>query len=276
MSDATLVEPVDIPPSIAQPSIDWRAIIAGAITAAGVSFTLLAFGSAIGLSVVSTAPTWRDSSPWLWMISGLFLLFVALCSFGVGGYVAGRMQNRIRLATEADFAFRDGMHGLVTWGLAILLAAFTTIGTVATATHGGQSGGAGFSISPTGGDLLAPELDQLFMGEHDPAIYYHRTEASRVLLKGGSHDGISSQDRSTLAAIVSTSTGMAIPQATARVTTAIDQSTLALHHARQAAVMQAFLVAAALIAGAAISWYTAIEGGRDRERVIIPTARPRA
>src|SRR5690348_10469938 len=83
-----------------RPFIDWRAIIAGAILAAGVSFTLLAFGSGIGLSVVSTAPTWRDSSPWLWLLSGIFLLFVALCAFGVGGYAAGRMRARVAV-TEA-------------------------------------------------------------------------------------------------------------------------------------------------------------------------------
>ena len=78
-----------VPASAAEaPLIDWRAIIAGAVVAAGISFTLIAFGSAIGLSVASTAPTWRDSSAWLWALSGLYMVFVALCSFGFGGYVA--------------------------------------------------------------------------------------------------------------------------------------------------------------------------------------------
>src|ERR1700759_3409980 len=74
------------------PSVEWRTIIAGAVVAAGITFTLMAFGSAIGLSLMSTAPTWRDSSPWLWILSGIYLVFVALCSFGFGGYVAGRMR----------------------------------------------------------------------------------------------------------------------------------------------------------------------------------------
>ncbi len=99
-----------------QPFIDWRAIIGGALIAAGVSFTLLAFGSGIGLSVVSTAPTWRDSSPWLWLLSGLFLIFVALCSFGFGGYAVGRMGFPARLAAGVESKFRDGMHGTLRVG----------------------------------------------------------------------------------------------------------------------------------------------------------------
>src|ERR1700759_2747618 len=94
-------------PLIQRPFIDWRAIVAGAVLAAGVSFTLLAFGSGIGLSVVSTAPTWRDSSGWLWMLSGLFLVFVALCAFGVGGYAAGRMRARVSAPVTVETGLRD-------------------------------------------------------------------------------------------------------------------------------------------------------------------------
>src|ERR1043165_8614293 len=90
------------PSLVARPEtfVEWRAVFAGAVIAAGVSITLLAFGSAIGLSVSSTAPTWRDSTPWLWLLSGLFLLFVALCAFGFGGYAAGRMRAPVRVVAE--------------------------------------------------------------------------------------------------------------------------------------------------------------------------------
>src|ERR1051326_224898 len=84
MSAVGVVEPVRTEPLAewpAGPRVDWRAVLGGAAIAAGVSFTLIAFGSAIGLSVASTAPTWRDSSAWLWLLSGLFLIFVALCAF---------------------------------------------------------------------------------------------------------------------------------------------------------------------------------------------------
>ena len=64
--------------------IRWPAIIAGAVAAAGVSLTLHAFAAGIGLSVASSAPTWRDSSAMLWWLSGIYLIFATLCAFGVG------------------------------------------------------------------------------------------------------------------------------------------------------------------------------------------------
>src|SRR6185437_6433686 len=109
-------------------SVTWGAVVAGAVVAAGISAVLLAFGSAIGLSVVSTAQTWRDSSPWLWILSGLYLVFVALASFSFGGYVVGRMRAPIDPGISTETEFRDGMHGIIAWGLTVLFAAVLALG----------------------------------------------------------------------------------------------------------------------------------------------------
>src|SRR5215475_3204442 len=103
--------------------IQWPAIFAGAVGAAGLSFALHAFATGIGLSVASTSPTWRDSSAWLSLVGGLYLLFVALTAFGFGGYIAGRMRTPLNTGT-AETEFRDGVHGLITWGFAVILTAF--------------------------------------------------------------------------------------------------------------------------------------------------------
>src|SRR5438105_3258340 len=176
----------------AQHTIDWRAVIGGAVIAAGVSFTLLAFGSGIGLAVSSTAPTWRDSSPWLWLLSGLFLLFVALCAFGIGGYAAGRMRLATRLVASPETAFRDGMHGLFTWGLAILISAvLALLGAAIVAKPATPPGGtAGPATSVTGENVLASELDQLFRSYRYAPGTNERAEAARILLKSSSHKGI--------------------------------------------------------------------------------------
>ena len=50
---------------------EWGPIIAGAIAAAALGLVLHAFALAIGLSVSSTAPTWRDASFALVLLSGL-------------------------------------------------------------------------------------------------------------------------------------------------------------------------------------------------------------
>src|SRR5579859_973989 len=102
--------------------LGWSAIWGGTAVAVGTSLALNAFGAGIGLSVVSSAPTWRDSSAVYWFLAGVFLLFVAVISFSVGGYVAGRMRAPLNL-DPAETEFRDGMHGLITWGATVVLAA---------------------------------------------------------------------------------------------------------------------------------------------------------
>lgn len=254
---------------------DWRSIIAGAVVAAGISFTLLAFGSAIGLSVVSSAPSWRDSSSWLWFISGLYLVFVALCSYGAGGYLAARMQAPSRWPAETEGAFRDGAQGLVTWGLATLLGGVLALGTVTAGAHlTASSTSVAPSASVPGEAILAPELDQLFRSERSAPntanIDYDRAQAARILLKTSSRQGLSSPDRDNLVTLVANRAGINGAEASNRVTSIIAKSAEELHRARAAAVIEAFLVAAALMAGAAIAWFSAVEGGRDRERGTLP------
>ena len=90
--------------------VQWAPAIAGALAAASLAFVLHAFGAAIGLAVSSTAPTWRDASMALQLLSGLYLVFVAIVSLGVGGYIAGRMRTPVA-AAEDEVEFRDGTHG---------------------------------------------------------------------------------------------------------------------------------------------------------------------
>ena len=245
----------------------WPAIFGGAVAAAGVSFTLHAFATGIGLSVLSTAPTWRDSSAIYWVSCGLYLLFVSLSAFAVGGYIAGRMRAPLNIDT-AETEFRDGMHGIVTWGLAILMTAALALGAGAIASQAAapSGGSTGASQSIAGENTIASELDELFRAQRVPAdITYRRTEAARILLKASSHAGVPAEDRRYLSTVVSASTGIGAEDAAVRVDREIDASARELRRARIAAVLQAFFIGAALFVGAAIAWFTAIEGGSDRE-----------
>ncbi len=259
----------------AEPYIDWRAVSGGAVIAAGVSFTLAAFGSGIGLSVASTAPTWRDSSPWLWLLSGFFLVFVALCAFGFGGYAAGRMRLATRAPAGGESEFRDGMHGLFMWGLAILISAVVGSFAVLTAARpAAPSGGAaGAAASVAGENILASELDELFRSYRNAPpfnIEYQRAEAARILLRTESHAGVSADDKTYLANVVAMRAGVNDAEADDRVNRVLAESKDELHKARAAAVMEAFLIAAALLLGAAAAWFSATEGGRDRELGRLP------
>ncbi len=253
----------------------WPAIFAGAIAAAGISFTLHAFALGIGLSMVSTAPTWRDSSGAYWLLSGVYLLFVALSAFAVGGYVAGRMRAPLNL-DPLEMEFRDGMHGLITWGLAITMTAILALGVAATGSPAAapSGGSAGAAQSVAGENIIASELDELFRSDRPvDNIAYHRSEAARILMKSSSHDGIPASDQDYLVQMVGRVAGLSSAQAQDRVDREIAASRQELHRARAAAVLQAFFIAVALLLGAAVSWFTAAEGGRDRERGTYPGAR---
>lgn len=273
---ATGVPPAAASDGLGTSIVQWSAVIAGAIAAAGISFTLLAFGAGIGLSVASTAPTWRDSSPWLWVLSGLFLILVALCAFGFGGYIAGRMRASYRTPTLPETEFRDGVHGIITWGLAILLTAMLGLmGAAVLSPAAAPSGGpAGPATSVAGENIIASELDNLFRTTRtaipETNTAYRRAEAARILLKSGGHIGISSEERNYLAQIVQDRTGMSISESAARTERVIGASAQELHRARVAAVLQAFMVAAGLLLGAAVAWYASVEGGRDRQRGTLP------
>jgi len=252
--------------------VQWPAIIAGAICAAGVSFTLHAFATGVGLSVLSTAPTWRDSSSVYWLLSGLYVLFVALAAFGLGGYVAGRLRAPLSLGGP-ELEFWDGMHGVITWALAIILAAVLALGVAAAAAPalappGGQTGAA---QSVAGENIIASELDELFRTDRAvPDITYRRAEAARILLKSSSHNGVPNTDRNYLTSLTAAITGMPIEEARAHVDHEIAAAGQELHKARMAVVLQAFFVGVALFVGAAAAWFAAVEGGREREDRMVP------
>jgi MFS family permease len=55
-------------------------------------------------------------------LSGLYLLLAALVSFGLGGYVAGRVGERWSTTARDDVVeIRDGMHGTLAWAIAVVI-----------------------------------------------------------------------------------------------------------------------------------------------------------
>ena len=145
--------------------LQWTPVFAGALVASAVSLVLIAFGTALGLGIVSSSPTWRDTSPTLTMVSGLFLLLAALVSFGVGGYVAGRLRERWDPSAHSDVVeFRDGTHGIVAWALAVVITGVVAAASVASLSSK-TTPPATSSATTAGEPLIAYELDRLFRGD---------------------------------------------------------------------------------------------------------------
>src|SRR4051794_12508061 len=98
--------------------LQWTPIIAGALAATALSLILVTFAAAVGLGVSSTAPTWRDASAALWLLSGLYLILQAVVSFALGAYIAGRLRRPSVAGSPEEVETRDGLHGLTVWAVA--------------------------------------------------------------------------------------------------------------------------------------------------------------
>ena len=264
------MEPVAVAVADEQPNyIQWMPAIAGALAAAALAFVLHSFAAAIGLAVSSTAPTWRDASLALQLLSGLYLVFVAIVAFGVGGYIAGRMRAPID-GSEDEVEFRDGTHGLLVWAIAMVITVLMAGGSaVADAARGaigrpGRHRAVGRRRKHHRVRPRSPVPRRKRPQNAD--LTYARSEAARILLTTASHRGIQSDDRAYLVRLTAANTGLAAPEAEKRVDTIITQARDNIRKARRAGVILAFMAGAAALLGAAVAWFAAGAGGRASRR----------
>jgi hypothetical protein len=253
--------------------IHWGPVIAGAVVAAAAFFTLMTFASALGLAIASPSPTWRDASIALALLSGVWVLLVALGSFGLGGYIAGRVRSSW-VTSEDEVEFRDGTHGLLVWAVAVLLGALMAW---ATATAFSSIGAGTSGVRPAQGEpaFLTYELDRLFRSERRPeaADPEARAEAGRILMRGLGRRDMAPEDRTYLTRLVAARTGLTPADADRRVGQIIGDARRAARRARAMSVIVGFMTAASLAAGAAAAWFAAGIGGRHRDGAISPPLR---
>jgi hypothetical protein len=250
---------------------DWGPIVAGAIAATALALVLHGFAAAIGLAVTSAAPTWRDASLALALLSGLYVVLAALAAYGFGGYVAGLLRARAMPAANEEVEFRDGMHGLLVWALATLLTAVIGLAIAGSLPRLSPSGGAaGAATSVAGENLIAFDLDRLFRSERrtNADLDYPRAEAARILLTTSSHRGMQPDDRAYLVRLVAAQTGLAQPDAERRVDEVAARAKDNIARARRSAVIIAFAAAAGALLGAAVGWSAACAGGRVRDGAV--------
>jgi hypothetical protein len=248
--------------------IHWGPGIAGAIVAAATSFVLMGFASAVGLMVVSPSPTWRDTSVWLVILSGFWIVVVAVGSFALGGYLAGRVRSTWK-ASEHEVEFRDGAHGLIVWAIGVMLGAFL----LAMSAHMLAAGSVGSPPRDAAGapTFLAYELDRLFRPETaGPEL---RSEAGRIIMRGLGRTELPAEDRAQLVRITSSVSGLSAPDSERRVTQILTDARTAASQARKSSVILGFCLAAALAAAAAAAWVAAGIGGKHRDEEFSPPMR---
>ena len=268
----TAIDPIAGPRTV-DPAwqLAWSPVVLGAFTATAVSSILIAFGAAVGLGVSSASPTWRDASVALWLLSGIFLIVVALVSFGCGGYLAGRIRLPYSAAAAEDVERRDGWHGLASWALAVILT--VVLATLIAVSAAGHTSALTAQPSSSEPSVLSYEIDHLLRGPRRlPSVELEpvRAEAGRILLTSSSHSGVSADDRAYLTQIVTGVAGLTGADAERRVDTAIANARRAISHVRASAIILAFSVAASLLLGAIAAWAGAETGGRHRDGMPLP------
>jgi hypothetical protein len=156
--------------------VDWPAIFAGIVLASAIALVLLTFGSAIGLSFANFHGSTGVSPVWVAIAAASWLLWVEVSSMMCGGYLAGRMRRRAHDATEHESDVRDGAHGLIVWGGALIIGAIVTVsgigasvsaisnvaGTATTAAAAGAGPAAGAAASNSGFNPNTYFADALF------------------------------------------------------------------------------------------------------------------
>lgn len=269
----TVIEDPNVPVMDAPArQVIWAPIVLGAVIATALSSILLAFGATIGLGVTSAAPTWRDASTALALLSGLYLIIQAVISFGVGGYIAGRTRTASAASHVSEIEHRDGLHGLAAWAVAVVLGALLAalIGSAALTRSTSTLPAARTSAAEP---LLSYEIDRLFRPARrapNVDLAAERAEAGRILLTTSSHSGIAAEDRGYLIQMVAATTGLAAADAEKRADTGIANAKAAIDRSRRSTVILAFSVAAALLLGAVIAWAAAAAGGRHRDGAPMP------
>jgi hypothetical protein len=272
--------------------VEWGAVIAGGAMAAALSFVLLTFGSAIGLSFVSP---WANTGASTRLIASLAVFWVMAQQIGsamVGGYIAGRMRSRWGETTEHEVEFRDGLHGGLVWAVGIIISAALLLSAAgAVARTGAEAAGQVASAASRNSDLLAYQADVLLRtagvrpagatptatptpaspqpSTQDVGL---RAEVLRIMAKSVAVGTLSAPDRSYLAALVAQRTGLSQAEADKRVNDAYAEASRATKEAadkaRHAAILTGFVTAAGLIVALGAAWWAAQRGGHHRDNSV--------
>jgi hypothetical protein len=280
----------------------WPAILAGAVVAVSASLILIVLGSGLGFAAVSPWPGRGVSMSGLSVTAAIWLIVTQWISAALGGYVAGRLRTKWTATHTHEVFFRDTAHGLVTWSVATVFAAWVIAGSASSVLGGGMRAAAEASgasnPAATGSGPESPasaamtyDIDRLFRSSGGAGT--PETGASASAGTGGAATAsggdarvetlyiayhaiavgnMSDADRGYLAALVAAQTGISASEAQRRVDefaeTALNAANKAKESAdaaRKAAAQGAIYAALALLIGAFIASVSAAIGGRLRD-----------
>lgn len=284
--------------------VDWAAILGGGVVALGVGSVFAAFGAALGLSSISARPG-EGSFDVMVVVAAVWIVVSLVASYLTGGYIAGRMRRRVDKATADEVTVRDGVNGLIVWGLGMVVSvmmlgsflsagasavgsAAETAGNIAGGVAEGAMSAAGTladdgalsdAVSYASDSLLRPDVAT--PGTDTPEAM--AAQSAAILANVAATGEITDGERAYLVSAVTAATGAQPAQAQARVDTAVtaaqqaraDAEALAAEveqtaievaeTARVSGILTAFILSAAAMVAAAAAYVGSVRGGRHRD-----------
>jgi hypothetical protein len=268
-------------------AVSWPAIIAGAFASAAVALILLALGSGLGFASVSP---WYNSGPsatTFGVLAAIWLIVVQWLSAALGGYITGRLRTKWVGVHTDEVYFRDTVHGFLAWAVAAVVMA-AALSSVAASVVGSAARGAGSlataAVQAAGtaarsGDIdpMGYLVDTMFRSDRpdaNAAPEDTRAETIRIIASGLRNGEVPAADKTYLAQLVSTRTGISQADAEKRVNDVIAKAKEAELKARQAAdtarkvaATAASFTAFAMLVGAFIAAVAATIAGHRRDEV---------
>jgi nucleoid DNA-binding protein len=274
MTDTSMLAPRITGNPTGSSYVEWSAIFAGAILTSAIIVLMTAFGSAIGLSLVS--PYHGPSPIIFYIVLALWFTWITVSSFVAGGYVTGRMRRPVDGATIHEVQVRDGVHGLVVWALAVAIGASLATMSISSAVttlslSSGVKGGSELaklgatSLAASGAtvaDPIAYSIDSLLRNGDSASTAKSASpvrsatidasphDASHILATDATNGFLSSDDRNYIVRAVSARAGLGQAEAEKRVDaifiqvkTAADRLRDANDSARKAGIALALSIA---------------------------------
>ena len=256
----------------ARSAVSWSAVIAGALAAVAVTFIVISLGSGIGLAVASPFSYSSPSAETLTILGALWLVFAQAIGYATGGYLAGRLRTNPAVVHSSEVKFRDGANGLIVWAIGVAVSVLVVAGAVA--GIGKTAGTAAMAATAASGgptvDYFADSLLRADPQRPAPANAAEmRDQVKRIIVTAVAQGGLAPDDRTYLAQIVASDTGMSQDDAQRRVDDVIGKArsslTEAADKARKAGAFFAFWTFMSLLFGAACATLGGILGGDLRD-----------
>ncbi|MFF7397113.1 hypothetical protein ACFZAI_11715 [Achromobacter sp. NPDC008082] len=278
-------------------AVSWAAVFAGAVIAAALSLALFAGGT--GLGFLSVSP-WSDegmSAPAVGIGIIVWMLLTQIISYGIGGYVAGRLRTKWVDVHSDEVYFRDTAHGFLVWALsavvsaALLGSAIATVASGAAKTGATVAAGAGAAVTATaaagaagagggGMDRATDYLTDTLLRSDRPDAGGDRNaakaEVGRIVAMSLARGDITPEDRDYVVKVVAAQTGLEPAVAQRRVEQTIanakkaaadakQKAKEAADAARKAAAAFALWGFASMLIGAFVASLSATWGGKRRD-----------